>query len=216
MTYDIIFISSAKGKGKTLTQSAIKSLIDSKDVIDFNIVVIESQKGVKYAGATTYNYDFKFNYNKCLNLGISKTENKYIVLCNNDLIFEKRWADKLHIGFQMGFLSLSPYCKTTLGLKNTGSHIINGYQIAKHLAGWCIAVDRGIFKEIGKLNEAVVFWYSDNVYKDQIKAKKIKHGLVCNSFVTHLGGGSNTLKTLDKNKMSFYTKKQRIKYLSNF
>jgi len=212
MTFDIILVSNAKGRGKLFTENAIKSILLSKNQINFNIIVVEQIKGITYKNATTINYDFKFNYNKCLNLGISKTKNKYIVLCNNDLQFHPLWAENLYRGFKAGFISLSPYCKRTLGKKDIGNHILQGYQIARHVAGWCIAIDRGIFKKIGKINDDVEFWYSDNIYADQLIKAKIKHGLICNSFVTHTNGGSNTLNVQPKEKNLDLTGNQLKKY----
>jgi hypothetical protein len=49
------------------------------------------------------------------------------------------------------------------------------------------------------LNEGVSFWYSDNIYGEQIKHAGVKHALVCSSFVTHLG--SSTLRAVRDPKM---------------
>jgi len=212
MTFDIILVSNATGKGKSFTENAIKSILSSKGQIDFNIIVIEQIKGIAYENATTINYDFKFNYNKCLNLGISKTKNKYVVLCNNDLQFHKQWAENLFKGFKAGFMSLSPYCKRTLRNKDIGNHILQGYQIARHVAGWCIAIDRDILEKIGKINDDVEFWYSDNIYANQLIKAKIKHGLICNSFVTHIDGGSKTLGVQPRERNLNLTRDQLKKY----
>lgn len=163
-----------------------------ENIIKYNIVVIE-QQDCDYEGVTTLHYDFAFNYHRCLNLGISQTKNPYIVLCNNDLVFEKDWAENLHEGFSMGYRSLSPYCKTwTRQWFPSGRYIIEGYTIKIHIVGWCIAVERNVIKEIGGLNEGVEFWYSDDIYGIQIKNLGIVHGMVCCSFVHHM-----TSKTLD-------------------
>lgn len=59
---------------------------------------------------------------------------------------------------------------------------------------------------IGKLDETFKFWYSDNVYADQIKEAGIKHGLFCNYRIDHVV--SATLRTLDSRQQNEYTARE--------
>ena len=61
-----------------------------------------------------------------------------------------------------------------------------GYEIGKHVLGWCIIVDRIVMDKIGGFDTPVSFWFSDDVYAEQIKAAGIKHALVGTSRVRHL------------------------------
>jgi hypothetical protein len=58
-----------------------------------------------------------------------------------------------------------------------------------------------VIEQIGKLDEGVSFWFSDNLYGEQIKAAGIQHALFTNVQVDHIG--SATLKkvsTRDKRR----------------
>jgi len=87
-----------------------------------------------------------------------------------------------------------------------------GYQVRFHIAGWCIGVDREMFKAIGGFNEAVRFWYSDNLYAEQLKIADVKHALVCNAFVKHIDFGSKTLKSLSSQEEMKLTRAQKNIY----
>jgi hypothetical protein len=211
MTYDILIPSNAKTKELyDLTAGVIKNLREVEDVIKYNIVIIEQQKDKDYGDVTTLHYSFPFNYHKCLNYGVSKTENPHIVLCNNDLAFSKGWAENLHKGFLMGYRSLSPYClRASPRWFPKGQHVVEGYNIGIHITGWCIAVERSVIKDIGGLSEAVDFWYSDNIYGEQIKRAQIRHAIVCCSYVTHtISATLNTNTTGDKHSLTGEQKKK--------
>jgi GT2 family glycosyltransferase len=111
----------------------------------------------------------------------------------------------------MGYKSLSPYCPNVTNLEK-GDHLIEGYIVGVHICGWCICIDRNVISEIGGLNEDVEFWYSDNIYGEQIRRAGIKHALVCNSFVEHTCYGSNTLKSMPRAAQYDYTVKQLTSY----
>ena len=200
MKVDIVIVSRAKtDKHKQLTIDAINSLHASYH--DFNIIVME-QTDVKYKGAKTINYKFDFNYNKCLNEGAKHGEADYIVFCNNDLIFEPTWFDRLLDVFNMDYESLCPYePRHFKGSIKQGNHLIEGYEVRKQMLGWCIAVKRDMFERIGGFDEGVMFWFSDNIYADQLQFHNIKHALVCNSIVHHKE--SATLKTVPQKEITW-------------
>lgn len=175
-----------------MTQNAINSCLNSGD--GFNIYVIETCIKHKYEYATTiYNIKPDFNYNECLNIGTRHSKGRYIAYCNNDLIFYDKWAENiLHVFEAHKYLSLCPNFPRSNFADD--DYIIEGYLIGQHIPGWCICVDRDIWKTLGAFSERIEFWYSDDVYKAQLLKYGIKHGLVCNSVVEHIEGGSMTLK----------------------
>ncbi len=209
-TFDIILVSNASSEALyNLTRNTILNLKTVEAKVRYNIVVVE-QTSRDYS-VQTLHYDFPFNYNRCLNYGISKTSNDYIVLCNNDLNFERLWAERLLVGFSMGYRSLSPYCKTaSRRWLPQGAHLIEGYNIGIHITGWCIAVKRDVIKEIGGLCEDVDFWYSDNIYGKQIEKARIKHAIVCHAYVNHMT--SLTLNSNPADVKGKYTVAQKKKY----
>lgn len=205
--FDVIMPSYAKDDTlRQMTSACLQTLFTStpSDVIRFHAVVMEENKAVVYDVPTqghnlvTVHYDYPFNYNKVINHGISLTGSPYVIFCNNDLRFHEHFAEKLLAVFNMGYLSVSPYC-TISHQKHyePGDHIFKGNITGKTVPGWCIAVQRSIFDQIGKLNEDVEFFFSDNIYVEQLNKAGITHALVCNSFVTHLGGGSKTFNQMN-------------------
>lgn len=181
---DVIFVANTKNERlRSITQKAINSCREA-DELNYHFYVIEqNRKTLPYLNAKTVFYDFPFNYHRCLNLGVFYSErysnSSFIVLCNNDLIFAKDWGKNITYAMSKGYLSASPSQRQI-------NEVIEDNKVGKHILGWCIVVHRDIFKYIGKLNEAVSFWYSDNLYADQLKAAGLKHILVGNSNVRHL------------------------------
>lgn len=211
--FDIIIVSNASNKGnKGVTDKCISSLLESqKDGFVFKPIIVEQNKSVEYDNALTLHYDFDFNYNKCLNYGLSHSVAKFKGLCNNDIIFHENWHRGIYKALIKGFGSVSPYCPNThKKLFKSGDKVLIGYTIGHHLAGWAIFLTDETLERIGIINEGVDFWYSDNIYGEQLKYHGIKHGIVCNSFVTHIG--SVTLKQNNSLFVRDKTVGQRKKY----
>ena len=216
MTFDIVILSYAKTREhKQITEKCIKSLTEARNKVRVNIIVLESfDPTIKYKNAKNVFYDRKpFNYNHSMNKGFEYTDADYVFFCNNDLIFNDGWADACYQAFAMGYESISPYCPTShKRFTKNGDFLLQGYQVGFHVSGWCIGVERKMFERIGGFNEAVRFWYSDNLYAEQLKIAKVKHALVCNSLVKHLDMGSKTLQTMDRKEKAQLTSIQKSKY----
>lgn len=181
-----------------ITESAINSCIRSDD-LDWNFVVLEQNKENKpFKHATTIYYELPFNYNMCMNIGILHSSAPYVAMCNNDLVFYKGWATNI-IKALKTFHSASPTTKYFDGIRL-------GYRIEKEILGWCIVMRREVFDIIGYLDTPCTFWYSDNVYAHQLKRAGLKHVLVGNSLVRHLG--SVTLNKMNYSTRKYYMKKQ--------
>lgn len=205
---DIIIIAASKSAELIqITQNCIDSVYRSNG--KFNIVVIETlNKNQKYDNAKVlYFINKKFNYNKTINFGLSKTKNKIVGVFNNDLIFSKNWFDEILIGLEK-YNSVSPFCPKS-NIK-TNNAFVESYLLRTGLNGWAIIFKREILKQIEKFNEDVEFWHSDNIYAEQLKQKGIKHALCTNSIVTHLG--SKTLHEAYKNEQVQLTQNQKEKF----
>jgi glycosyltransferase involved in cell wall biosynthesis len=196
---DIIIIAASKNKELiNMTQNAVDSCYMSKG--SFNIVVVETFKKHKYKNAKVIEcIRKKFNYNRTINFALGKTKNSIVGVFNNDVIFHKDWFIELEKGFSE-FESLSPRCEKS-NIKTNG--IIEGYKLRKHLNGWAIVFKRSILDKIGKLNDKVEFWRSDDAFAQQLKINSIRHALVSNSVVNHID--SKTLKTLDQKEKKKFT-----------
>lgn len=182
-----------------ITDSAIRTCRNADDV-DYKFYVVEQNKKCKpYKNAVTIYYDFKFNYNMCLNLGIIKGNSPYVALCNNDLIFYKDWGMNILRGLQR-FESVSPSPKPFPGF-------IKGYEVEKQVLGWCIVAHRDMLVDkLNLLDAPVYFWYSDNVYALQLKRAGVVHALAGESTVRHLT--SVTLHKMPQPIRKYYMKDQ--------
>lgn len=194
---DIVIISYSKNQiCKDLTHNTLTSLFESEDNIKFNVFVVESQEGVYWEEYTADNFNVvtlvpeqPYGYHKFLNFGRKAGNSDFVALCNNDLIFTKKWASRIFQASDLNpsYFSFSPMCPKTqiqYGLKiNRG--FIKGYEVRVHISGWCIIQKRSIYNIIGDLDESFIHWYCDNDYAMTLKEKKINHMLVTSSLVYH-------------------------------
>lgn len=217
---DVCIISYAQtDELKKVTEKGIKTLLKSEENITFNIFVVESNRLVKYDFPNTQTIypSIPFSYNAYLNLGVSVGKAPYIFLANSDLSYEKYWASNIikEMEKNPSILSASPFCPQTQSKSDFPDNIYAGYQVRRELAGWAIFQQRKIYDYIGELNCDVSFWFSDNIYSDQLMFHKILHVLVTNSIVNHheynLGVTGSSI--LDENKKNEFTTGQHTKYL---
>jgi len=205
-----------------MTQKAIDSLHDSETDFNFNVILIESNKNspYQYKNCTVLlpsSEIGEFNYNKYMNYGIDyvrNNNNEFVVLSNNDLIFHKGWFSEIfkYKDKADSFSSWNTYENWHDNyIPNIPKSVnyLEGYRIAHEMTGWNFVVKQKVFDKI-RLNEGVDFWYSDNVYIDDIQRFGFKHILVRNSFVDHIC--SKTFKTLSKEEQNDITKEQLNKY----
>lgn len=200
-TFDVIIVSYGKNnKFIKMTQRAVDTAIGNAGC-EIGVYVVEQARHVEYKRCQTIHYDFAFNYNKCLNYGISFTDAEKIVVCNNDLHFHEDWAINLNAAFLMGYDSACPYCPLHhKGKFQQGRYLYPGDIMGKELVGWCIGLTRELYDKIGGFDESVEFWYSDNLYGIQMQSVGAKHTLVGSAFVEHLYSGSRTLRTSERIK----------------
>jgi len=204
MTYDLIIV--AKSSTPALIQMT-QNCIDSAKAD--NVILVETgTKGTNYSNVdTTIHYEGDFNYNRALNMGLEVTKCDVHILANNDLIF----YDWRSIGEDMinnGFDSASAWF--TGSRFPQGDFIYEGFAIAEHLTGWLIFITHEALRKIGKLDESVDFWYSDNVYALQLKKHGLRHGLFCNARVDHIG--NQTLNTVPLRLKRYFSQGQLAKF----
>lgn len=226
---DVVIISWAKNDElKKVTKNGLDTLFDSASGdVAFHAYVVESNPDVNYDEYNQYKWmhtcrtihpeDKTFGYHKYLNIGVKEGESEYVVLCNSDLTYEKDWASNIikEMEKDPSILSASPWCPQTQGNNiNVKDKVFKGYRVRGELAGWCIFQQRSIYDLIGKLDEDITFWYSDNIYADELESKNIKHCLVCNSVVNHHENNiGKTGEILDPDTMKKYTNEEYSIYL---
>lgn len=193
-TIDVIIPSKTREDILPIARQTIRSLRQSEDEMDFNVVIVESNsKNIEIGQDATIMYDRDdFSYNRALNIGIQATSNEWVVLANNDLIFHDYWFKTIQITHNVNpeYESFSPWNDMHNWHRrifpDNKYNLIPGYNICRELVGWCIVVKRSVLDRIGPLSERCSLWYSDNIYADALIEHGIKHALVANSFVDHL------------------------------
>lgn len=211
---DVIILSYSKTKKEyDMTKECLRTLRVSEHDYRFNVVVVESNPNITkegFAEPVLFNdreslvlaVKGKFNYNQYLQIGFEKinSSSKYLLICNNDLIFYKGWLSEMfkHIDNADSF---SPFCPTFhKGRFLKVQNIYSGYNLWDNLTGWCIFMKKTIFDKT-KFDQyfpvEFSFWYQDNYYLEVLKRNGFKQALVRNSHVLHLGSKSHSLINKD-------------------
>lgn len=213
ISYDLIIVAkSSRDNLKRITQSCIDS---ARAEGDMNVILVETSGFEhQYRGVDqTLEYQGAFCYNRALNQGLEKAEGDVHILANNDIIFHPGWSvigqSMIDAGFPSAcVLSQDPRHRSY----DRGDFIYPGYRVGYELVGWCIFVTKDCIKELEKLDESYDFWYSDNMYANQLIDHRIKHGLFCNARVDHVT--SQTMRTLPPRDQRKFTFSARNKYAS--
>ena len=185
-SYDLIIVSQSSSQELIdATQRAIDSCLADCPV---NVILVETFAKYDYRNVNiTIRYIGDFNYNRALNMGLTAAHNDIHILANNDIIFQSGWSKIGDIMKSMGYLSASALSTDARQSKfQRGDFVYEGYEIGSFLTGWCIFIDKTLPQKICRLDERFNFWYSDNVYADQLKRAGIKHALICNCQVDHI------------------------------
>lgn len=214
---DLIIVSDATTEdGLKLTNDCIST--SRLDNTSLNIIVIERNNNIIYDDVKTIHYDFEFNYNACLNLGIKNSNSEFIAVANNDLIFHENWAKNIISFFKDDDLLMSAcsLCGLLHGSDKISNSILYGTEMISEtsfpqLCGWFIFQRRKIYDTIGYWDEDFKFWYCDDDYREKLKKYNIKHGLVFSSRVDHLGSRTlNKIKDKDKKYYNELTSESEI------
>lgn len=217
---DVVIISWAKSEELLqVTKDGLDSLFENDKGITYHVYIVESNKDIKYEDMSEYQRKWMhtietvyteetFGYNKYLNIGRRLGNSPYVALCNSDLTYEENWATSIIEQMEIhNALSASPWCPQTQGTNENHTHnVYVGTRVRTELAGWCIVQKREIYKIIEDLNEGVSFWYSDNIYADELNMRGIRHILVPTSVVNHhefnLGKTGSSLSHEEQQKIT--------------
>jgi GT2 family glycosyltransferase len=171
--------------------------------IDYELLLIESNKESKHNYHLKYLKIIKpeenFNFHKFLNIGVTNASGDFYILSNNDVVFNENWLSELIFvsNKKPKIESFSPFDKNSNKLPKQlieNHTYIEGYEIQKHLTGWCLVIRKSVFKTIKKLDERFNFYYADNDYSMQLQKYNIRHALITKAIVHHLGKDNGDLK----------------------
>lgn len=207
ISMDLVLVSDAKNAAlESITRNAIKTAGPY-----VNIIVIESNKDVTYNPIRTIHPDIPFNYNAYLNIGAKAGSSKYIFFGNNDLIFRKNWEINLVAAFEVNNVkSASPAPLSAVFEAKDRPNLKFGYEVGTTFLGWAFVWTRQLYEQLGGLDERFYFWCSDNTTVEQLLEHNVKHMLVLNSNVDHLG--SSTLRLLNDQQQVEYTHDEVVRF----
>lgn len=211
MKFDLIIVAcSSTDELINTTKNCITSA--RQDNADLNVVVVETCKSYPYETDSIVNYSGAFCYNRALNFGLTAVKGDIHILANNDLIFHKGWSaigEAMIVNkFDSGSALSQDHRQRPF---RRGDWIYEGYAIGTYLPGWCIFITKEGLKQIGgKLWEDVDFWYSDNLYADQLMEYGVRHGLFCNVQVDHIC--SVTLRSTSPSHQRKMAHESQVKY----
>jgi len=191
---DVVILSKAdQGRTHLMTQRAIDSCIAGAGNIPVNIIVIEGGVHSAYKNATVIEHRVTFNYNKFANLGASNGSAEWIMVANNDLVFNEGWLEHLLAANNDVVSPREPSDPRQSNIKKNTS----GYVTSMHFSGWCFMIRRTLWDKIGGFDTDVSFWCSDDAVIEQVKAEGVMPMLVYKSVVDHFT--SITLRSLPRN-----------------
>lgn len=161
MEIDVVVISTGRTAPlREMTQNCINSLYASEKHIVFNVLVLDDFCD-NYTDAKTIHPGVDFNYAAWCNVGIKNTQNSFICITNNDVIFYPGWASKclkvLQEDTTLG--SVSAWCPETHPKYdvpfNSGLHY--GYTTINIVTGWCILHRRSVLNILVFLTSNFLF-----------------------------------------------------------
>ena len=199
---DIVILSKADTTDMIdMTQNTIDTAIKGANGLPIQVYVVEQAPHIQYDNAITiyHNTGDDFCYNANCNLGVRQGSAPYIMLCNNDLVFNNGY---LHELLGENYPLVSPHEPNDVRQKPVYKNTI-GDTNGLHFSGWCFMIKRELWESIGGFDEEFKFWFSDDAVIAQCVRAGVKPMLVKNAVVHHLG--STTFNTLDPQKKDDYT-----------
>jgi glycosyltransferase involved in cell wall biosynthesis len=188
---DIIILSKATDwtTGR-MTQKAVTSCYYGANGLPINIIVIE-QGNRTYKFAKTIHKKEAFNYNGFANYGAEQGKAPWIVVANNDLIFRDGWLHSLIAADNEVVSPKEPNDPRQSDINENTS----GFTTGRHFSGWCFMISRKLWQKIGKFDDDVTFWCSDDAVIEQVKAQGVTPMLVNDSIVDHMVSMTLTTNT---------------------
>jgi GT2 family glycosyltransferase len=143
--------------------------------------------GIKYPHST-------FNYNKYLNIALKHCKSDYVIISNNDVIFDKGFFSECTKNMELYNLdSCSCYCPDWtphVGLKDK---ITFGWNIGREFCGWNLIYRRESIKALLPLAEEFTFFCQDNHMAIEGERLGMRHALIGTATVKHLISKSHWL-----------------------
>lgn len=182
---DVVMLSKATDpRTRRMTQKAIDTCRAGAGSLPVRVIVVEQAPGVSYRHAETIpGPDGPFGYNASANYGAGRGSAAWIMVANNDLVFEPGW---LHPLINAGHELVSPHNPGDPRQRDLPEGGETGLVNGRHLSGWCFMISRRLWQAIGGFDERFRFWCSDDATLEQCAAAGVEPMIVPGSRVRHL------------------------------
>lgn len=172
---------------RAMTQRTIDSAVDNAaGEYSVNVIVLEQNPHCNPYSARGNMLHIcamgDFHYNKFANYGARLGTAPWIMIANNDLIFEFDWLAPLLAADHPIVSPIYPEDPRQQNVRGNET----GYRTGRHFSGWCFMITRQLWQRIGGFDESVRFWCSDDVVVQQLKALDIPPMVVPESRVRHM------------------------------
>ena len=175
------------------TQSTINSI---KESVDARIILVCKREDYQiHKGVDTYLVIKEpFNYNRFLNHAMEHVKRDWVLISNDDVMYDKFWFDETKEVMDKrpdisSFSPMDPRLHRTYysDMYNKDSSYEEGYDITGYISGWAILVKKAALQEIGPFDEQFDMYYQDNDYGQQLIKHGLKHALVKSAHAYHKG-----------------------------
>ena len=193
-----------------VTKRVIKSLRLSEKNITFNIILLESNKETNFTYENVDVYvkpEEEFNYNKYLNIANKYLTSDWVLITNNDVMYQRGWCSKI-LEIYVNNHDIESFSPREILIHSTiyGDHFDSddefwvNYKVSEGLLGWSILMKKRVWDEVYPWDEQFDFYYQDNDYAKIIESKGIKHALVRDSLTLHIGNINFFKDVVDESK----------------
>lgn len=211
-----------------LTRECIHEMLRTHHGLDLNVIIVDSTTDkympfdyVKHFRLSYPNkikqipYDFskhsKFNFNHSLNIGLQniRPDVEYVVFSNNDVIVQSSPITKMVMLMKQFDIQVASPKDIHCGEQQQYQNITAGYNLRHHFLGYFFVCKRSLFNDL-RFDEGVDFWYSDNLFLDQLKKIGVQSYIIPQAIIKHKC--SSTLNTFNQKEQIDMTTSQLVQY----
>ena len=217
---DVFMLTNTKNKDYfEVTRDAILSLKASENITRFKIYLIESNINSEFQehyiglGCDLILFNDEFSFSKAMNYALRHGRNRYALLTNNDVEFDKGWFDEIYVYLNLEDVAVWSTFDPNLNFNiESNVPLIEGYKPCGIHSGWCYLIDVYKLGHNRFLSEEFDLWFMDDDFCMRLQDLELKQVLCKNSIVHHLNGKSN------ESREDFHsrTEQDRIKFINKY
>ena len=196
---DVIITTNSKDEALwKMTHDAIRSLRQSQGGENFNLIVVETNTAAaEYPEAdVTVKPNEPFRINRFFNLGARHCRGDYLLVTNNDVLYERDWWREMKADFIRERLDTA--CPQ---MTNEQPDIMERWLRQKHTTvnlegydwffGQAWVITKGVREWIFPLDENIHFYYNEDDMVMRLRERKCRHHLVHRSRMQHFQAKSH-------------------------